>query len=756
MSFLNPILLGAGLAAVAIPILIHILMRRRRKPMKFAAMRFLIEAYKKQRRRMQLEQLILLALRCLLIALAALAIGRPLLGEGALGGAGPRTVVLVLDNSLTSRVATADGSTELDRSKAVAATVLDSLDVGRGDRAALILAGGPADPVVTPASTDLAAVGRLITNAQPTDSRANWPEAIAAATAAVEGATTQDDAGATRATVVLLSGFRSGSITDADSLAALAQDGAVSLSAITPAGAAAGNAWIQLVEPVRRVQITGPGASVRQVRVVVGRDEGSSAAAATATVTLRLREPGETETPTGDARVTRARVSFEPGDRVAAVTLALPRLDEIRRDGALLVEAAVESTDLQNTITADDTQLAAIELKRELRVGVVARARFGRRVGVNDFEPADWVRAALRPTPELSAGIEPVDLDPASLDAPRLAQLDAVVVLRPDLVNAGSWARLATFVRAGKPLIIAPPAAKGANTWPDALAEAIDTDLAVARDITEPPAPERLATEFTIEDSSPLALLQGELPALAGAVRVFQRLDLDSSESVRPLLVTETGSPIAAQITPPSSRGTITLFTTAIDPTWSELAAKPLFVPLMQELVRSGVGASTSARAATAGDRASTTLLPPRTTEIVRGQRSQRVAPGVTPPLRTAGWWRAVDEESRDQGLLLVRHDPQASETAPNDRDLVTAWLTGAEAQTGPVAVRWLAAEGEPAENTQAAVDTNDRTPWDMPLLALALAVGLAELILARYASHALKGTSATPIQDRAREAARA
>ena len=43
MSFLHPILAGAGLAAVAIPILIHLLMRRRRRPIDFGAMRFLLE-----------------------------------------------------------------------------------------------------------------------------------------------------------------------------------------------------------------------------------------------------------------------------------------------------------------------------------------------------------------------------------------------------------------------------------------------------------------------------------------------------------------------------------------------------------------------------------------------------------------------------------------------------------------------------------------------------------------------------------------
>src|SRR5262245_33329254 len=101
MTFLNPILAWTGLACVAIPILIHILMRRRRRPVAWAAMKFLLEAYRKQRRRTNLEQILLLASRCLLVALLALALGKPVLGAaGLLGGPGSRTLYLLIDNSL--------------------------------------------------------------------------------------------------------------------------------------------------------------------------------------------------------------------------------------------------------------------------------------------------------------------------------------------------------------------------------------------------------------------------------------------------------------------------------------------------------------------------------------------------------------------------------------------------------------------------------------------------------------------------------
>ena len=76
--FLNPwMLLGA--AAIASPILIHLLNKRRFKIVEWAAMDFLFQADKKNRRRVQLENFILLALRCLAMLLVALMLARPFL-----------------------------------------------------------------------------------------------------------------------------------------------------------------------------------------------------------------------------------------------------------------------------------------------------------------------------------------------------------------------------------------------------------------------------------------------------------------------------------------------------------------------------------------------------------------------------------------------------------------------------------------------------------------------------------------------------
>jgi len=76
MLFLNSILL-AGLAGVLIPIILHLIRRQAAKPMDWGAMRFLFDTVAMRRRRMEWEDMLLMATRCLLVALIALAIARP-------------------------------------------------------------------------------------------------------------------------------------------------------------------------------------------------------------------------------------------------------------------------------------------------------------------------------------------------------------------------------------------------------------------------------------------------------------------------------------------------------------------------------------------------------------------------------------------------------------------------------------------------------------------------------------------------------
>jgi hypothetical protein len=74
--FLNPVLMILGAALISVPIIIHLINRMRFRRIRWAAMEFLLKSQKRNRRRLIIEQLILLALRCFLVVLAGLLVAR--------------------------------------------------------------------------------------------------------------------------------------------------------------------------------------------------------------------------------------------------------------------------------------------------------------------------------------------------------------------------------------------------------------------------------------------------------------------------------------------------------------------------------------------------------------------------------------------------------------------------------------------------------------------------------------------------------
>ena len=96
----EPVTMVAGAALVSAPIIIHLINRMRFRRVKWAAMEFLLKAQKRMRRKMIIEQLILLFLRCLLMFLLGLLFAR-FLGFDPLQGkeTRPTVHVVILDDT---------------------------------------------------------------------------------------------------------------------------------------------------------------------------------------------------------------------------------------------------------------------------------------------------------------------------------------------------------------------------------------------------------------------------------------------------------------------------------------------------------------------------------------------------------------------------------------------------------------------------------------------------------------------------------
>jgi hypothetical protein len=135
LFFLHPAYLF-GLFAASLPIVIHLLNRRRIKRIRFPAVRFLLLSQKRISRTKRLRHWILLALRTFAVIVLVLLLSRPIFqtGVGLYAGGGSSSIAVVLDNSLSMRWSR-DGE-GFKQAKEAVARLYASL--GPGDRAALM------------------------------------------------------------------------------------------------------------------------------------------------------------------------------------------------------------------------------------------------------------------------------------------------------------------------------------------------------------------------------------------------------------------------------------------------------------------------------------------------------------------------------------------------------------------------------------------------------------------------------------------
>jgi Aerotolerance regulator N-terminal/von Willebrand factor type A domain len=148
MNFLAPAFL-AGLAAIAIPVIIHLINRERKVVVEFPSLMFLERIPYRSVRRQKIRHLLLLILRCLAIALLVAAFARPFLQrrQAAITGSGARELVILLDRSSSMGYA---GRWTKARDAAIKAV----RGLSATDRATLVVFAGDAavasDPMANP------------------------------------------------------------------------------------------------------------------------------------------------------------------------------------------------------------------------------------------------------------------------------------------------------------------------------------------------------------------------------------------------------------------------------------------------------------------------------------------------------------------------------------------------------------------------------------------------------------------------------
>jgi hypothetical protein len=515
---LHPAILALGALAAVVPIVIHLLLRRRRQPVQWGAMRLIIEAYRSTRRR-RLERWLLLATRVALLLAAGLILARPIIGRTAsTSAAGDRTVWIVVDDSLTSAALGPDGNTELAQTLAIVDAQLASL--GQADRAGVVLASAPARALISPPSADIAAVRAALAQLKPTDARADWSGAIALTGAAAgtgAAASSQPAPTGPRTTQLLLaSAWRAGSMVDGPQALAGAVRAALAAHARGP-GSEADPPGSADPAPVAGVQLL-----VTAPAQPTGRDSNVAILAARAlrplvlsaerdlsqAITIDLARSGSllagelssvsVKDPSG-AALGQGEVRWSRGQRTATITLPLapPTLApgtqagqpspgpaglgllRVEVEAPAQLDAGASPRQAPGAIAGDDRATLALVERETVRVGLVESASLGPGAGpglvqgldqaassapASRLRASQWVRLALRPSE--ASPIDVVDVPASSIERPVLAGLDALWILSPQALDEQAWARVARFAGQGGVLIFSPPAQVASHLWP--------------------------------------------------------------------------------------------------------------------------------------------------------------------------------------------------------------------------------------------------------------------------------------------------
>ena len=738
-------LMWAGLAAASVPIIIHLLTRLRRRPQIWGAMRFLLEAYRRHRSRLRLEQLMLLALRCLILAVLGLALSGPLLTgcvnnlAGATGWGG-RFVCIVLDDSLTTQGNDADGTRRFDRLREMALEVIDAL--APGDHLSVWRAARPEGPVRPVGTLDHLEVRRRLEDLRPRFSIADLEGALESVNEILDERSVSSD----RAIVVLLSDWAGDAMNLDRSLtaaqAALAKR--ARLFASRPA-AAADNVQVVSAVPRRYMVLSDSDGSAHvPVEIRLRRFVGSAVAGRT---WLRLVVLGADDKPLVEP-FSRSH-DWLPGQFEAVVQAEL-RLDTDKVEGLeanrslLTVEVKIGSERRLDTdaIEADDHRWTMVKIRSTLRVGVVDRPDGGPIVEKGAYTPGGLIRYVLSPgRPEWGASavksrIEQVSLEPAAVTVQSVRGLDAAMVLRPDLLDDRGWQGLHKLAHEGGMVWLFMPVRETPAVWARHLG--LDWQVALESEDAVEGGDDTAAEAWTLALDAPvpepLSLLAVDWQALLRPVRIMRRHGLSVPAGPQQVwLSTADGRPVLASA--PVGAGRVMLLSVAVDEQWTNLPQKPLFIPLIHESLRSTVGTATdTARlsAAVCGDALalgpswqSVGSLESDTARVSLRASGEGVA--TVDPVSRPGIYHARPASGR---RLVVNVDPEAGNTSALDAvaleqrfESVGRW-------------QWL----DSSDPARVLAEKLEGLALAWPLLWTVLALILLETFCARWFSHARGG----------------
>lgn len=561
IAFLNPVFLWA-LPLAAVPIVIHLLNRRRFTQVPWAAMEYLLAAMKRNRKRLRMEQWLVLLLRTLAVLFLVALVTRPQFGGGSLLGSRTHHVVVLDDTgSMTQR----SGSTSLfergqDR---VRALVEDLAQRRGGDLFSVVRTSRPEQP-------DLWAqrigpelgrrVGALTKEWSVTDGTANLGEVLRAA---IQRSASQQDAARTEFYVVSDQRARDWASDDDKPLPALL----TALGGMRPD---------QDHLTVLAVGGQHPNLAVTDVRLV---DRMAIAGIATA-LAVEVQNLGLDPTmPTtvavevdGQSRVVLDVPQLVPGERVA-----LPVAHTFHQGGYHRVEATLEATE---HYPLDDRRALALDVAERSRVLVVD--------GEPDQDEGEtfYLHSAME---MVESGIEPQVVTEQGLAEAKLDDYDLIWLCNVQSPTPAVAQALETYVAGGGGLAIACGPLVDAARYDELLWR--DGKGVLPLPLTEvagdPDRPERaVLVDKAHGICGPLAEVFELLFGNAVLVKRWLGVQADAhpGAAVVARIHDAEGPPLLVTRSFGSAGGEVALLTVTVDKFWTNLPSTDLYVPLVNQL----------------------------------------------------------------------------------------------------------------------------------------------------------------------------
>lgn len=584
METLNPLLLY-GAAAFAVPLIIHLLNRSRYKTIEWGAMHLLESVVVTNSRRVRLEQILLLLIRCAIPIALACCLAMPVLtGWKSLPGDAPASTVILLDNSYSMDAPGQSGS-RINEALNDTATIVQSM--GKGSDVSVILTGGVPTPLFDAPIFDSEALIDRLAFLEKGRGAAQWPQALELGSTVLSGMTNA------RRNLIVISDFQS---SDMQSLTSGQLDRLKEQTS--------GNEIPTSITLIRRDGEIGSNLAIEAIEksaIAIGVGQ-------TLKLRARVRNHGQIEATEVRLRLKVNNTTVDETEIAVAGNATAQALfvHKFQEAGSQVIEVELDAGD---DLRTDDSYRVAIDVLENIRVLLVDGDR---KSGAMESE-TDFLSVALTPfrfgRMKLADLLETRVVSPGEIIDQHLQWARVAVVANVERLSDEQVTKLRKFAISGKGLIFFMGDRVNQNWYNEVLHD------------REGLLPLRLASqEGGPREDDPRSKIVGgffDHPALqifnSGGAELSQvdiqqwfrfasaSASTESSNSTnsetanapasdgRPtgtvLMKLDNGDPLIVEKT--IGRGFVTAVATSADPDWNTLPLRPVFVPLMQQLVTS-------------------------------------------------------------------------------------------------------------------------------------------------------------------------